>query len=342
MFKGKTVFIVGAGASAEVGLPIGADLKFQIIRELQQALDKVGGYDTRSPTTQVLENWVRGSRFSEVELGRAVESVCQGLRVAYSIDNFLEARNGSEAILACAKLGITAAILKAESSSQLLMQSPLKSEVRLHDKVESTWYRHLADKLFSGVHESKVEKLFENVAFVIFNYDRCIETYLKAALKAYYQLNDSVIEKILQGAIFLHPYGSIGSPLLSDGSKNFISFGDAKPRPDRLAESAENLRTFCEQVDDVNGQGSLQAALSGASTVVFLGFAFHDQNMQLLHCDTSSVKRVFGTAYQISEDDREVVESRIRNALKIDLNHKVKLADATCSELFERFSRSIG
>ena len=45
MFKSKTVFIVGAGASAEVGLPVGSALKSDIANILQ--IEEAPGYCQR-------------------------------------------------------------------------------------------------------------------------------------------------------------------------------------------------------------------------------------------------------------------------------------------------------
>ncbi len=41
MFKSKTLFIVGAGASAEAGLPIGRELKVKIRDKLKYAIRKL-------------------------------------------------------------------------------------------------------------------------------------------------------------------------------------------------------------------------------------------------------------------------------------------------------------
>ena len=42
MFQNKTVFIVGAGASHEVGLPVGDDLKAEIAIKLYVQIDEGG------------------------------------------------------------------------------------------------------------------------------------------------------------------------------------------------------------------------------------------------------------------------------------------------------------
>jgi hypothetical protein len=81
-----------------------------------------------------------------------------------------------------------------------------------------------------------------------------------------------------------------------------------------------------------------------AEVIVFLGFGFHQQNLELVRPeDPSDAKRVFATALGISKSDCEVVKIQIQRLLGqgperfgIDLRN-----DLTCPGLFNEFWRSL-
>jgi hypothetical protein len=58
--------------------------------------------------------------------------------------------------------------------------------------------------------------------------------------------------------------------------------------------------------------GQIEAELHRAECIVFLGFAYHAQNMRLLK-PTKPIERkdVFGTAYQMSDSDTDVVSHQM-------------------------------
>jgi len=80
-----------------------------------------------------------------------------------------------------------------------------------------------------------------------------------------------------------------------------------------------------------------------ADTVVFLGFAFHPMNMELITPETSSEsRRVFATGFGISNDDINVVSHEIANMLRkagptaIDLYMNLR-NNLRCADLFNEF-----
>jgi hypothetical protein len=83
---------------------------------------------------------------------------------------------------------------------------------------------------------------------------------------------------------------------------------------------------------------------NGAGSVVFLGFAFYEQNMELINpIIPTKAKRIFATAWGISPSDCEVVKEQILQTfdrkpqhLKIELRNSLK-----CAHLFREYSRSL-
>ena len=47
-----------------------------------------------------------------------------------------------------------------------------------HEELTSTWYLRFFQLLYEDVVKSQIEQLFDNVSFIVFNYDRCVEFFL--------------------------------------------------------------------------------------------------------------------------------------------------------------------
>jgi hypothetical protein len=118
------------------------------------------------------------------------------------------------------------------------------------------------------------------VKFIVFNYDRCIEHFLYHALQAYYGLNEGNATSVLERLTFYHPYGSVG-PLPWMHQPRAVAYGE-EVNADQFLESASQIETFTEGTDpESSAVADIQRCAGGASRVVFLGFAFHRQNLKL-------------------------------------------------------------
>ncbi len=125
MFKSKTLFVIGAGASSEAGLPTGNELTGTIADKVDI---KIEGYD--------------GQISGDVEIFRALRSLakdadghideylgaCWRIRDAMpqasSIDAFID-NQGDDKIELCGKLAIVRSILEEEQKSRLFFCRPL-------------------------------------------------------------------------------------------------------------------------------------------------------------------------------------------------------------------------
>ncbi len=90
--------------------------------------------------------------------------------------------------------------------------------------VKDTWYISLAQQLFSEVPAERPELAFQNVSFIIFNYDRCLQIFLTRALELYFQISNERARKIVDAVEIVHPYGNLGD--LDDGVYTMPMFGD--------------------------------------------------------------------------------------------------------------------
>ena len=188
-------------------------------------------------------------------------------------------------------------------------------------------------------------KAFENVSFITFNYDRCIEHFLWVALKTYYVMSDEEIVAILSQIPIFHPYGQVGRLNWQNGRAMNTPFGGVETfSGEQLLEIASQIKTFTERVEDDAMLLAMRKQVEEAETIVFLGFGYLDLNLRLIApTKRSNADRVCGTAYNMSEPDRETVENDVIGWLKSNgaaVNIRLR-SDLKCVGLFNEFWRSI-
>lgn len=341
MIKSKTVFVVGAGASNEVGLPTGFELRKLIAAKLDNRFDNFG-LKLVSGDYQIVEAITKHVRLQTPKLIDinpylfASWRIRDALPQALSIDNTLDAHTNDKEAQLCGKLGIIQSIREAEKGSKLFAESGQKIN---YTGIENTWYAQFFKLITENVQKKDLGTIFDNISFIIFNYDRCIEHYLINSLSNFYAISESESKSLLAKIKIFHPYGQIGSLLCEDNTKK-VDFGSIK-RMDILP-LVEQIKTFTEQEIDVSTISDMQKLISESEMVVFLGFAFHELNMRLLSLKNEpKIKKVFATAKGISDDDCVIVDKDIRSAFKLTgqsifLNNKL-----TCFDLFETYWRSL-
>lgn len=311
MFRDKTVFILGAGASKELNLPLGEGLKADILAELKPSRE-FGCNFTNRQIDGALQEILRNEpphQWSERQNGFAAraERMMRALPIAPSIDNFLHVHQDDVDTVLLGKLGIAAAILKAEEKS-FLRREP-KQQERFRAEFLASWCRVFWQLLCAGVTKAEIKNLFSSVAFIVFNYDRCLEVMLMQALAYYYDLEATEIRDIMSEVSIVHPYGQVGS--FPGGLNQSVAFGQTQCN---LLAVSSQIRTFTETVADGVAE-QVQSVIQSAETLVFLGFAFHEQNMDLMKVERSNVRRIFGTGLDISPEDQIVVKYALREML---------------------------
>src|SRR5690349_15528790 len=105
----KTVFILGAGASAEAKLPTGSELKTDIARALNITDDfgRPGKGDIK--IAQALYSFANTAHPYSGNMERfwnAAQRICRAMPQAISIDSFIDSHSGDEEIELCGKLAI--------------------------------------------------------------------------------------------------------------------------------------------------------------------------------------------------------------------------------------------
>jgi hypothetical protein len=342
VFRSKTLFIVGAGASQEAGLPTGTQLTQTIAERLDIKYDSFS--DPHSPKTgdkaiaSAIVNYAKVNNSDPNLLLHEARKICNAMPQAISIDNFIDAHSSNPGVVLCGKLGITQAIRKSKLYFDERSGPIHKFD---HNKVPGTWYLAFFQLLTENIRKEDNGTLLNNVFFITFNYDRCIEHYLYHALQNYYSISDQDAAKLISKLTILHPYGVVGR-LPWQRSSPDVSFGGTL-RNANLLDLANQIKTFTEQVEDDKELWAIRSHVQQAETIVFLGFAFHEQNMQLLAPKESVVtKRVFATAIGISDEDVQTVSRDITDMLQRTGNLGVNIKNSLrCNELFGEWWRTL-
>jgi hypothetical protein len=328
-----------------VGLPVGAELKASIASDLNIKFDMGSRLVTGSPEiVHALESLVtQGGRRGDINPLREVcVRISEAMPQAESIDNFIDCHRADPQIALCGKLAIALEILKAERRSKLYVDRRGQNNLDFA-QVEKTWFTAFFQILAENCDVEQLAARLETIAIVSFNYDRCFEHYMWDAFKNYYGISGEVSRDILGRLNIYHPYGTVGNlPFLS--SADSIDFGST-PTERQLIQAVNQLKTFTEGTDEHGSDIQAIRGAFGAGKVIFLGFAFHRQNLELLFPGTRpsaplSTTRAYGTARGISRSDCEVIKDQLHG--KAGFGAPITLRDdLTCAEFFADYRRTL-
>jgi hypothetical protein len=317
MFERGTVFIVGAGASFELGLPLGETLMTHISGILQSEYGRFYDEVIQRVIGEVAQERAGINFGNELQrLATASQRVIEALPFAMSIDNLLDAHRHDENVVLMGKIAIARAILRAEQSSDLhKFLSPPKDPVphiaEAATRFRKSWYVPLMRLLNAGLPLEQLTTIFDNVTFITFNYDRCLEHYLINGIMRYYGVDVTKAQETMSSLRIVHVYGSVGSLPWSNGPDPVPFGGYDTPN---LLSIARRIQTFTESAaSDVVDQA--RQMIMSANTLVFMGFGFLPQNMELLRVPHAHASRAFMTTIGISDSDVPIVEEEMRSLL---------------------------
>lgn len=339
MIRSNTVFVIGAGASKELGFPLGEELLTEIAAALDFGPDPFGNLERGDRLIwESINEHIEGDALRLNAFHQAARQVREAAHLGRSIDNVIHQQNHDEAFVLCAKLGIARRILDAEDRSCLKLHG--NNRTVTWPEVRGTWLHGFAQLVVQDVERTRIDDIFANVSVISFNYDRTIRRFLPLALQSQFALPPAEAETLAAQLPILHPYGSLGA-LGYDGADRVVPYG--APRPGLLAV-ASNLRTFTEQVTDEGELVVMRRLLENADRIVFLGFGYLSQNMSLLLDHVSgSARQVLGTSYGMSFPDREEVVRQLGSLIEDYRRGHTdpRLSDLKCAEFIQENFRSI-
>ena len=162
---------------------------------------------------------------------------------------------------------------------------------------------------------------------------------------SYYLLSEGDAAETISNLTIIHPYGTVGSlPWQDRASSTLMEYG-GEIQTHQLIDYAQRIRTFTECAHS-EPMGRLKSNMKYAERLIFLGFAFHRLNMELLSLtdvdryENPSIIDCYGTAFETSKSDQNSIKGSITHLYKGELI--INLENMTCSQLFRDYSRSLG
>jgi hypothetical protein len=340
----QTLFIVGAGASSEAGLPTGKGLIDIIASKLDFRIkngSRVDGFgdddildifQQRTQTRPGIQSYLE-----------AAWRVRDGVIYSNSVDSFMDVHRDDSKIQLCGKLAIVKSILEAEQKSKLFIPHETRYFSDL-DGLKKTWFFDFARNINDGVPKAEISRIFEKVSSVIFNYDRCFEHFMFHALQSLYGISEADAALVMGTLKIIHPYGTIANLPWQDKEMG-IPFGFFVNRLN-MQFMAARIKTYSEQIEKRDLLAEISNAVSNAHSLVFLGFSYHPENMKLL-ASAGAADSIVGTAKGISASNIAVIVEQLRGfvnrnyARKLNPEEPIFIRDLTCGELLQEYSRSL-
>ena len=340
MQQKKTVIVVGAGASHEAGLPTSAELKTSIARYLDikfQVTQQISG----DPT-------VAAALRTHGDINQylyACWKIRDALPQAMSIDHFIHSHQGNKKIEFCGKLAIVRSIMEAEKRSRLYINRSNTDNTLNFNSLEETWFNMFWQRISENCQAEGLRERLSSITLIVFNYDRCIEHFLYHSIQNYYELHADDAASLVNSTEIFHPYGTVGSLPWAAGSAK-MEFG-AEPNAQDLVRHAEQIKTFTEGTDpEASDIVEIRDQVAEADTLIFLGFAYHKQNLELLRRPdnrrNNKVKpaEVYGTAVGISDADLQAIASDLYELCDTSMCPNLN-NNLTCRKLFDTYRRTL-
>lgn len=344
----NTVYVIGAGASYEAKLPTGNELKGKISQLLNMTFEfhkQLSGdpsicaalrmHTSQDQSGNLFNNYVKECQY-----------ISSNLPLSISIDNLIDTNRGNENLALCGKMAILRSILEAEKTSKLHFRKNAESREIRFSSLEDTWYLPFFKSLTENCNLQDLPARLRSITLIIFNYDRCIENFLLFALSSLYRISINDVAELISNLNIIHPYGTVGSlPMLNPASSTVVAFG-GELDSSQLVLYSKAIRTFTEGAHSENID-KLKQSMEGADRLIFLGFAFHRLNMELLggyqgdfKYKNKNVVRCYATAYGTSESDQKEFGRAVQNLY--DYAVDINIENSTCNQFFQNYSRSLG
>jgi hypothetical protein len=249
MSSDRTVFVLGAGASAPYGLPLGNQLFQHVI-------------DDFSTDTAISSDFLNAAPFNQ----KNIDGFIYALRYSgfTSVDEFLEKR---QEFVEIGKAIMAIELLTREKGDPLWA-------------AERNWMRFLYGKMAT----TKLEDFGSRnpVSFITYNYDRILEYFFHTSLMNGYGKNSEECKEALKPVDVIHLHGRLGY-LPWQGGRNVVPFGEAPITPQVLDMCQREIRIVHETIEDRDTEfGAARRLLWDAKRIYFMGYGYAHQNVERL------------------------------------------------------------
>lgn len=279
MIHTKTVFVLGAGASAPYGFPLGRTLVEMICHDLESASVML----TRVHALGHGLNDIHRFRDELVDAGPD------------SIDAFLQTR---PRYLELGKACIATALIPFEREDELRGVRTTRDvsdeavNQALSERRSRRWYHYL----FNHMLTTKFEK--NHLAVITFNFDRSFERALYRVLRANSDGSESDVRRLCDSVPVVHVHGRLGTPSWLEPDAT-----DARPFGSSAPITTDDVRQIRLVTDEIEHEvtAAVRRLLEDATNVCFLGFSYHPINLaKIQHRNLlGRAKTLMGTAFKM-------------------------------------------
>ncbi|MBB6505618.1 hypothetical protein F4693_002610 [Sphingomonas endophytica] len=326
----RTVFVVGAGASVEFrgsgSMPIGSELAIQI----ESLIDEDFHGQRSGGSGPVSRSLMQHSGMGPEHIS-AMMRIRQSIQSKNSVDDFINEWSDIPELPRIAKLCIAECILRAESSSLLsnLTGEGLGDAAVLRG-LRDTWLGQLVRSINPAVPRRNVRDSFKDVAFITFNYDRCIEHFLYHHFTSTLGLPQADAVNELRNIPIHHVYGSLGD--IEPLSRNGAGFGAQR----YAGYASQGIRTYCEKIGSDEQQAIYNEILK-ADRIIILGCAYHAQNLDLLFGRPPRLgASIWGTAFNLPSRRVRFLEEYFGQA-----GASLQLSSSGCAAMLSQWDEQI-
>lgn len=267
-------------------MPVGSGLANTIRERLTEELAN----NRRGGSTPVIDALSFSGFHGQHEA--AMRRIRDGIVTKESIDDFVHEWGEMPFLADVAKSIIAQCIASAEAGTTLadlttptrtddygrerLMTNSAPDRAGILASLRNTWLGRILRYHNSSANRRSFVEALKDTSFVVFNYDRCVEQYLWHHLTTALAVPAEDAREVLSSLPILHPFGSIGQ-LPELGGHHPFGADDAR----YISGAPTRIRTYTESADGLVGE-RVAALMETADKIVFLGFAFHQQNLKLL------------------------------------------------------------
>ena len=282
MIRKNTVFILGAGASADFNYPIGYKLRDAICHNLK---------DNR-PNAEKIAKALAEDEEDVPYIADAVQKFRDSFY--YSSESTIDAfiQNNYEAYGNIAKLAIAQVLVEVEDDEAL------------HANPQKNWYMNL----YKAMRTNPPDDFHRNnVSFITFNYDLSLDQFIhNSLLHSSTKINDESCKQILEKIPIIHLYGQLGY-LSWQNSEAPREYGSKKLTGYQFKQMAKNIKTGFDSFDVKSDTKFIKTVqlINEAENIYFIGFGFDRFNLERLPIRRMTGKYIIATSYYLDANVRK-------------------------------------
>jgi len=311
----RVVFVLGAGASRPYGLPTSKELRAILLgtEAGDRALISLGiNYDR---IVSFLDS--RGMRhepkYGELFARATEREIPEDLNVArlfvdaalagFCVGRGATLKNFRYRLFNSQRVSIDAFVTNNPDLEQIAKHAVAAVLLlcEREERLEADWYQQFLERLMrSGAHDGEF-------GVITFNYDRSFEHYFKRAYTHNYLTDELLARKLYKQLKIVHAYGCLGT-LEGNIMPPLVRYGDI----DTFGNAVDQMELATPEHDP---NDKIKGLLDGVERVVFIGFGFWKENMDLIELDKKNRPSVYASAFRLPVTVMEDVKARYPNII---------------------------